>query len=215
MQYTDLGLPISISSGSGSRTQLSGNTTYYIRTDGSDSNSGTSNTSGGAWLTLQHAIDYIVANLDFAGFTLTIQIGDGTYAGATAMNSGWTGGGALIIQGNATTPTNVVLSAHNANLIQIEAGLPGFLTIQNLQITTTRTAGNTAGIGIFHSGTGTVLISGIDCAAIALFHFATDNAATIAFAGNYTISGGGGEAHYGAFHGSHIAEADITVSGRE
>ena len=30
-------------------------TTYYVRTDGSDSHAGTSNTSGGAWLTLTHA----------------------------------------------------------------------------------------------------------------------------------------------------------------
>jgi hypothetical protein len=35
--------------------------TYYVRTDGSDSNAGTSDTSGGAWLTIAYANSQIVA----------------------------------------------------------------------------------------------------------------------------------------------------------
>jgi len=46
---------------------------YYVRTDGSDANAGTSNTSGGAWLTVQKA-----ANTMTAGDTVTVAAG--TYA---------------------------------------------------------------------------------------------------------------------------------------
>lgn len=48
--------------------------TYYVRTDGSDSNNGLSNTSGGAWLTLQHA-----ANTVAVGDHVNVEAG--TYAG--------------------------------------------------------------------------------------------------------------------------------------
>lgn len=35
--------------------------TYYVRTDGNNSNAGTSNTSGGAWLTIDYAADHVSA----------------------------------------------------------------------------------------------------------------------------------------------------------
>ncbi len=47
--------------------------TYYVRTDGSDANSGTSNTAGGAFLTISHAIS-------FASPGDTIQVANGSYA---------------------------------------------------------------------------------------------------------------------------------------
>lgn len=55
--------------------------TYYVRTDGSDSNAGTANTSGGAWLTVQKA-----ANTITAGDTVLVQ--SGTYSETVTVDSG-------------------------------------------------------------------------------------------------------------------------------
>lgn len=62
------------------RTILTSNINYYISTTGSDSNGGT-NSSTDAWATLQHAMNFIAVNLDLSGFTVTVNIGAGTFAG--------------------------------------------------------------------------------------------------------------------------------------
>ena len=59
---------------------LSASATYYIRTDGNDANSGTLNTSGGAWATIQHAIDWISDNVNANGYSIKIGLGVGTYS---------------------------------------------------------------------------------------------------------------------------------------
>lgn len=82
--------------------------TYYVRTDGSDSNNGKANTAGGAFLTLQKAIDTVAA-LDISIYDVTIQVADGTYTNGTFFKAPL-GAGAVIIQGNTTTPSNCLIS---------------------------------------------------------------------------------------------------------
>jgi hypothetical protein len=62
------------------REQLTSNRTYYVRTDGSDSNDGLTDSSGGAFLTIQHAVD-VVSGLDHSIYKSTIYVRNGTYAG--------------------------------------------------------------------------------------------------------------------------------------
>lgn len=89
------------------REQLTAARTYYVRTDGSDSNTGLANTAGGAFLTVQKAINVCVT-LDLNGYAITIQLASGTYATASCTTPFL--GGEVTILGDTTTPANVILT---------------------------------------------------------------------------------------------------------
>lgn len=67
-------------------------TNYYVRKDGSDTNTGTANTATGAWLTIQKA-----ANAVAAGDTVTVNAG--TYAEFVSVTKAGTSGAAITFQG--------------------------------------------------------------------------------------------------------------------
>lgn len=90
------------------RDVLTANRTYYVRSDGSDSNNGLSNASAGAFLTLQKALDTAAA-LDISVHTVTVKVGPGTFVGAQVKRP--VGSGSLIIEGDTATPANVAVSA--------------------------------------------------------------------------------------------------------
>lgn len=98
------------------REKLTAARTYYVRTDGNDSNSGLANTSGGAFLTIQKAVD-VCAALDFNGFSATVQVGDGTWTAPATVSS--TVNGILTIAGNATTPDNVLWSLSSGSCLTV------------------------------------------------------------------------------------------------
>lgn len=109
------------------REILTANRTYYVRdADGSDSNDGLTNTSGGAFLTLQKAID-VVTSLDQLIYTVTIQLGDGNYSAGGVFSTHPTG--PIIINGNSGTPANVVVDAATAISVDCVAKV----TLQNFE----------------------------------------------------------------------------------
>lgn len=93
----------------GVRTVLTANTTFYVATTGSD-NTG-DGSSGNPWATVQHAFDWIGANIDAAGFDLTIQLADsGTPYPGAEMRSAPLDCPNYTIQGNTSDHTKVVLN---------------------------------------------------------------------------------------------------------
>jgi len=60
------------------REVLTANRTYYVRTDGSDSNDGLTNSSGGAFLTIGKAAA-VAGALDCSIYNVTIDVGAGTF----------------------------------------------------------------------------------------------------------------------------------------
>lgn len=94
----------------GVRAVLTATRTYYVRTDGSDSNTGLSNTAGGAFLTIQHALD-VASSLDCVTYSVTISVQAGTYTVTTPINLPvMLGSGTMTLQGDTTTPANVVIT---------------------------------------------------------------------------------------------------------
>lgn len=164
------------------RELLTANRTYYVRTDGSDSNGGLVNTAGGAFATWNKAIDLIADDLDLQGFTVTIQGNNATHTDNALFNKSFHGNGPVVLDCAGGT-----MSVTSNDCISITAGVQN-LTIQNVVLTTT-----TAGNGIIMSGNdadiylgagvtfGTIVDSGVA--------FANCVGNKFKFLSNYTISG--------------------------
>jgi len=103
------------------RQVLSAAQTYYVRTNGNDSNNGLTDDAAGAFLTIQKAVD-VASALDNNGFDVTIQVADGTYNEGITLRSS-VGNGYIIIQGNVTTPANVLVTG------AVAAGLGAFYAL--------------------------------------------------------------------------------------
>lgn len=125
-----------------SRDKLTANRTYYVHTaanGGSDSNDG--KTISSPFLTKQKAVDTIAA-LDISTFNVTIQVGDGTFTGRAIVNGPWVGSGNVIMQGNAASPANVLVSVSGANVHPITVRNGGRLQVRNFKVENAGGGGN-------------------------------------------------------------------------
>lgn len=193
---------------SATRERLSANRTYYVRTDGSDSNTGLVDSSGGAFLTINKAVSVVCDTLDFAGYTVTVRVKDGTFTGGLAISRVWTGG-PLIIEGNTSTPANCIISTTSLDAISIGGmGLPAPLTIKGFKLQTT-----TTGYGINAFAPGAVTFQNMDFGAVAAGydHVISTSACSVTLSGNYTISGGAAR-HYNAATQGIITAVSMTVT---
>src|ERR1700754_611703 len=128
----------------GVREQLAANRTYFVRTDGSDGNNGLANSSGGAFLTLQKAIDTVAA-LDLSIYNATIQVADGSYTGTATVTGPWVGSGSVTLQGNTTTPANVVITTAVVGAAALTVQSGGRLSVAGFKLVSSGT-GATAGL---------------------------------------------------------------------
>ena len=163
------------------REVLSAVRTYYVRTDGSDSNTGLVDSAGGAFLTVVAAVN-VVGGLDSSIYDLTIQIRDGTYVENVITLKDPTGAGNVTIQGNAATPTNVVL---DGGFLKNTPG--AIFTLKDMQI---KKASSSATIGINSQNGAVIYFSGIDFGSGLTNHTYVTQNATIRPIGDYTISSG-------------------------
>jgi hypothetical protein len=184
----------------GGRDVLAANRTYYVRSDGSDGNDGLSNSSGGAFLTIQKAIN-VVAALDLNGKAVTIQVGSGTYSAGVSVSTAFVGGVPLL-QGDAATPGNVVISV-TGNAIHVSNGAE--LSVGGFKLMTA-----TAGNGLNTTGAGRINVVGkMEFGACATAHMHSSYAGQIAVSADYAISGGA------LYHWwSETAGGSIAVIGR-
>lgn len=188
------------------REKLTAARTYHVRSNGSDSNNGLANTSGGAFLTIQKAVD-VASALDNGGFGITIQVADGTYTGTVSLKS-FLGSGTITISGNVTTPSNCLVSTTGtcflANGVVGRYSLTGFKT---------QTSGS--GFAIAAIGGVTYIAVGVwDYGAVTsgFSHLYCEGGASIAQSStSYTISGGGA-AHIQSVHGGAITQNVNTVT---
>jgi len=163
-----------------SREVLTANRDYYVRTDGNDSNDGLANTSGGAFLTIQKALD-VTAGLDRATYTVTIHVASGTYTNALRWGGG-VGSVTPILEGDTTTPSNVVLSVTSNTVLSVSAPL----VFRGFKLTTT-----TSGHGVSVVGAGYLTASALNFGTVpsGQIHIVCVLGGKVTFVGAYTISG--------------------------
>ncbi|HEY9642763.1 MAG TPA: hypothetical protein V6C57_19905 [Coleofasciculaceae cyanobacterium] len=105
-------LPTSTSTpgGSSGAEVLTSNRTYYASATGDDANDGL---TSGAPVTFTKARS-LAYGLFLNGYTVTIQLADGTYTLTAPLVLRSPVGGKLVIQGNTATPANVILNQSTA-----------------------------------------------------------------------------------------------------
>lgn len=188
-----------------SRQVLTASRTYYVRTDGNDSNNGLTNSSSGAFLTIQRAINAVAA-LDISTFNVTVNVADGTYTGAIVVNGAWLGSGTVSLIGNTSTPSNVVVNV-TGNALIVQSG--GRLSVGGFKFISTA-------VGTYAYDKGTIIISApCEWGANASYNVYADTFGAIRFDANPTFSGTGGFAAIGVqtFGTVNIATRTLTVSG--
>jgi len=164
---------------------LAANRTYYVRPDGSNSNTGLANTAGGAWLTLQKAMDYISGTLDLGPYNVTVQVADGTYTTGLSLKSYRATSGTITFVGNETTPANCLISVTSANCFGNASGAAGVFTLKGFKLTAA-----TSGWGMAFSGQGMrVSFKNIDFGACVTRHLEASQGAFVEATGNITVSG--------------------------
>ena len=192
----------------GAREMLSANRTYYVRIDGSDSNDGLNNSSGGAFLTVQKAID-TVAMLDIGIYDVTIQLADGTYTTGAVVNGPWVGTGNVRLQGNVTTPANTVISTSGASCVVVQNYgrlIVGALKLQN-------SGGSGDCIQALFGGA-VLCEAGLIFGNSARYHYECETGGIIQNFTNYSIVGGAvAHAAAGPFGVMRIAINTITITG--
>lgn len=195
------------SSGYTPREVLTADRTYYVRTDGSDSNNGLANTSGGAFLTIQKAIN-VVAALDLSIYNITISVGDGTYAGGARVTGPFTGVGSVTIVGNTSTPSSCVISVTSTNCIYVSGG--GSLIVGGFKLQTA-----TGGHCVWAGGSARIYLTGaMEYGACAGVHIAATDFGYVSVGANYTISGSAGAHNYIETYGMIFSPSrTITLTG--
>lgn len=165
------------------REKLTADRTYYVRTDGNDSNTGLADTAGGAFLTIQKAVNVVHDTIDLAGFTATIQVRSGTYTGGISILGPFTGMGMLRIYGDTTTPSNVVISVTGSTAIYVAHN--AVVSIGGFKVTTA-TSGACCNADY---GANIYFDQKMEWGSSAWEHMDATNRALIVISADYTISG--------------------------
>lgn len=182
------------------REVLTASRNYYVRTDGSDSNNGLANTSGGAFLTIQKALD-VAAALDTSIYSVTINVGAGTFSG-TGSNTLKPALGAGTISVVGAGPGSTIVSRTNGNCFYAVNANSSF-NIADLSVTTT-----TSGAGLYCYGSGLINFQNVDFRACAGVQLRAESGGSLVASGNYGISGGA------SYHALAGLQGAVGIAGR-
>ncbi len=183
---------------------LTADRTYYVRTDGNDSNDGHAATAQFAFATLQHAWN-VVCGLDMSTFQVTIKCGNGTYTAGLIVDHSPLGNKAVQIIGDVAAPANVILSVAG-NIFLFTAACNVYISGFKMQ-TTGGGHGFYLASPVAQVGVGNINFGSMAGAA----HINVDLGGTITLFTNYTISGPASY-HYLVAGLSRLTSGSITIT---
>lgn len=168
-------------SAAGASNVISSNRTYFVDvTNGADTNNGLASGSGHAFKTIQKAVNTVEGFFINGGVVVTISIADGTYPEAVSLSQ-ITGGGTVLIQGNTTTPANVIVQGGSSFAFMATAFAP--FTLSGMEIRSTSSSG-------INAQGGSVLIgSAVRFGACSIHHVVSQFGGIVTFTANYSIVG--------------------------
>lgn len=185
------------------RVRLTANTNFYVRQSGSNNNTGLSTKS--PWQTLQFAWNYLISNVDLAGFTATINVLSNITAGLVAVSMP-IGGGSVIIDGGG-----FALVATNSSCGVAFNGAQ--VTFQNFSGTTATGSGIGQGTILAAANQGTINVGAnmtigigtqVDCDA--------SFGGSIFFNNAYTVAAGAHAIHWRFREGGQIYANGIAIT---
>jgi hypothetical protein len=142
------------------------------------------------------------------GYTVTVQIGDGTYAENVTLKNvvGYASPGNLVIQGNSGTPTNVVIAPASGSAIGGKYGnnISTVWDIKYLKVT--------APTGINLANNITVRITGVDFGACTSYHINIGNGCQLIVIGNYQFLEKFSVTHYRIASGGYLECINRTIT---
>jgi hypothetical protein len=166
------------------REPLKANRTYYVRTDGNDSNSGLANDAAGAFLTIQKAVNVACTEIDFGLFTCTIQVGAGTYAEAVSLKP-YVGATVPVLRGDNATPANVVIAPSAGHAIFLGGSRGASVwNVEGFKLT------SATATGMVCSYSGSASCQNLEFGTCANYQFWALAGGFIQISGDYRISGG-------------------------
>lgn len=184
------------------RELLIANRAYYVRADGSDSNDGLEDSSGGAFATIQKAVDAACA-LDLSIYSVAIYVGPGTYPGGVILKK-YVGTGPIHLVGDIATPANVIVSATGTDCFNLAH--PVEYNIQGFELRTSASG------SAFRVSQGVITHGNNRFGACATDHFTVFQKGTTRVAANYAISGGASRHISINGHGHFQANGGYTIT---
>ena len=172
--------------GGPSREKLTANRTYYVRKDGNNANTGLADNAGGAFLTIQKAVDVVCGTLDQDIYDVTIQVRVGTYNETVTLKN-YIGGSALNgnqVLGDLTTPANVLVQGATSNNAFTINGCNRNWEIKGFRVVTV-----TSGAGIRVTNGSKVFLDKIDFGACVSGHVNASNGCYVELYGTFFITG--------------------------
>lgn len=186
------------------RERLTASRTYYVRTDGNDSNTGLIDSAGGAFRTIQSAVNAL-ALLDANQQSIIIQVRSGSYNEDVFLKPilGGSPNGAIILRGDTTTPSNVVINS-TANCIFALGSITNDWLVEGFKFI--------SGIyGVHGHANAWIRVGKVEFGACGTAHVIADYLGTVELQGAYTISGNS-TYHAYAFCGGFILNAIVPAT---
>lgn len=188
------------------RLRLAAARTYYVRVDGNNGNTGLVNSAGGAFSTIQKAID-VASVLDNGGFDVTIAIEAGIFTSGNILRT-IIGSGRIIVRGINDNISDTIVSTAGVPCFDCGTGFSGTYHLRYMRLEKTGAEATISGRG----GGGIVLWDNLDFGPnLAGTHIQCGANQSFRAEGNYTISGGAGS-HIGAYDGGHVRVQSKTVT---